>query len=68
MVRAFLEARGWTQTRLADEIGVTRATISNICRGMRPEVGTLVMLRQVRGLGGLQPEHFTNGQGRGGAA
>lgn len=62
IIQAFLLKNGWTQKKLADEIGRTRVTVANLLRGIPPQNETLIALRKIKGLGHLVPEHFENGK------
>lgn len=62
MIRAYMDRQKLSPGRLADMVGVARPTIINLLSGAYPPSNlTLVLLRRVHGLKGLQPEHFTNG-------
>ena len=46
-VKAFREARGWSQQQLAAEIGVDQATISRIENGIEPRRPIWILLSRM---------------------
>lgn len=53
-----------SQASLARAAGIPATTVRNILAGKGATADTISKLRRVRGLGGLQPEHFTNGDAK----
>ena len=46
-VKAFREARGWSQQQLAAEIGVDQATVSRMENGIEPRKALWILLTKV---------------------
>lgn len=46
-VKAFREARGWSQQQLAAEIGVDQATVSRMENGIEPRRALWILLTKV---------------------
>lgn len=45
--------RGWSQARLATEVGVSREWVSRVETGSRPDVETALLLRTLHTLGAV---------------
>lgn len=57
-VAAALDAKGWTQVRLAGESGIPQGRISAMCRGYRGERPTYEELQAIETAMGLPAGYF----------
>jgi transcriptional regulator with XRE-family HTH domain len=47
-VKSLRESLGWTQERLAEELGLDRSTVSRLEAGQEPHGSTGILLRRLR--------------------